>query len=186
MLFAVHPHRFAFLPPLALAAATGGLATTAITAILDDWMLYAQRAPRLPWLSNLVVTQRLLACTWSFALAGTTGNDPAIRARLLRILAQDVTFLIPRLGDSAPNNHLLIDRFVEWFVALLLPELTPRAIDVARAEAAWLAELERQTYADGGSFEHSTHYHRLACEAAAGYLLLSDANDRPVPEPARQ
>lgn len=185
LLFAAHPHRFAFLPPLAVAAATGGLATESLTAILDDWMRFAERDPRVPFASNLVVTQRVIACTWAFALAGIDDLSFSIRGQLLRILQQDVAFLLPRLGNSAPNNHLLVDRFAAWFIALLLPELAPAPIDLADAETAWVTELERQTYEDGGSFEHSTHYHRFACEMAACYLLLSVLNDRAVPNSAK-
>lgn len=186
LLFAAHPHRFAFLPPLTVAAATGGLAIQSLTGILDDWMRYAERDARVPFASNLVVTQRVIACAWAFALAGIDELASGIREQLLRILRQDVAFLVPRLGHSVPNNHLLVDRFAAWFIALLLPELARAPIDLAAAETAWLTELERQTYEDGGSFEHSTHYHRFACEMAAGYLLLSALNDRTVPDSARQ
>jgi hypothetical protein len=39
-----------------------------------------------------------------------------------------------------------------------------------------LTELGRQIYLDGTSFEHSVHYHELACEMALSYLLLSRRN----------
>lgn len=181
LLFAVYPHRFGFLPRLALAVAVGGHAHTELGALLDDWMRFAQHEPELTFCSNLVVIQRLLASTWAFAFLGIATEKTAVRWSMLKIVAQDVAFLLPRLGDSYPNNHLLLDRFAGWFIALLLPELLPREAQLAKAEASWISELERQTYDDGGSIEHSTHYHGLASEMGAAYLLLAAANGRVVP-----
>lgn len=181
VLFAVRPHRFGFLPQLALATAIGSHPRAELIALIDDWTHFAQRDPVLPFCSNLVVIQRLLATAWAFAFMGITSGELEVRWRLFKIIGQDVLFLLPRLGDSYPNNHLLLDRFAAWFIALLLPEILPGDTDLADREGAWIAELERQTYDDGGSIEHSTHYHGLAAEMGAAYLLLADANTYAVP-----
>lgn len=182
VLFPVRPHRFGFAPRLALATADEGYACAEFAALLSDWMRCAARNPDLPFISNLVVTQRLIACACAFYFLRAPSIAPhgrdalAVSSLLLQILAEDVRFLLPRIGDSYPNNHLLIDRFAGWVIAALFPEFSDRRLDVRKSEDEWLAELERQTYEDGGSFEHSVHYHGLAAEAAAAWLLLKRAN----------
>jgi len=79
--------------------------------------------------------------------------------------------LTPRLGFSAPNNHLLADRFISCFIQMVIPEFSQQI--EFDAERKFREELLRQTYDDGGSFEHSAHYHEFACEMGAAYLLLS-------------
>lgn len=184
-LYPVRPHRFAFAPRMAMAVLYGELPAAAFAEILEDWMAFAARGESaLPYLSTLVVIQRLLALSWAHAFLAAAPESPGgLRAELdvLRILHADLAFLLPRLGASYPNNHLLADRFAAWYIHLLFPELTPGDGGVEGCEAAWLAELERQTYADGTGFEHSLHYHELACEMAASYVLLCRRNGRAVP-----
>jgi hypothetical protein len=180
LLFAVHPHRFAFMPSLALTVATRGDSQKPLVALLDDWTRYARAAPDLPFCSNLVVIQRLIANTWALAFLGIADGEREARWRVLSIIGQDIDFLRTRLGASYPNNHLLLDRFAAWYIALLLPEWLSSDARVEHAEKAWLEELVRQTYDDGGSVEHCAHYHGLAAEMAAAYLLLLQANERPI------
>ena len=182
LLFAIHAHRFAFAPRLALAVAGGAVSEELMIDLLNDWMRYAAANPSLPFFSNLVAIQRTIASTWAFAFLGSAHGEliAACRFALLKIIAQDVAFLVPRLGDSFPNNHLLVDRFAQWLFAVVFPELLPYRADAEAAEARWLAELRSQTYADGGSVEHSVHYHGLACEMAAAHVLLSRAQDRAI------
>ena len=182
LLRAVRPHRFAFVTRYALAVCGGALPPEDLLALLEDWMRFASARSALPFSSNLVATQRLLACTWACAIlagAARCAELECCRLALLRIVAADAQYLRPRLGESAPNNHLLLDRFAGWFMASLYPELGESRRDAAALEAAWLAELRRQTYPDGGSFEHSTHYHAGATEMAVAYLLLKRRHGAP-------
>jgi len=139
----------------------------------------------LPYCSALVVIQRLLALSWAHAFVlALPGPDDAtsirLHANILRILHADIDFLLPSLGKSAANNHLLADRFASWYIQLLFPEFVDGAVDLEVCEAAWLAELERQVYPDGTGFEHSLHYHEFGCEMAAAYVLLCRRNSRPI------
>lgn len=181
LLFTIHAHRFAFAPRLALAVTRNAVSERHLLDLLDDWMRYAAANPRLPFFSNLVAIQRLIASTWAFLFLGARrdGVDEC-RLALLKIIAQDIVFLVPRLGDSFPNNHLLLDRFTQWLIAVVFPEFLRELPDVAVTESRWLAELRSQTYADGGSVEHAVHYHGLACEMASAYVLLSRVQGRPV------
>lgn len=178
LLIRVFPHRFAFAPRLALAGCTGDVAVDDFRLLLRDWMRFARDEPELPFCSSLVVLQRLLACSWAFAfLAAASAESVECRFDLLQIIGQDVEYLLPRLGKAHPNNHLLADRFADWYIATLYPELRAPA-NLAALEETWTRELLRQTYDDGGSFEHSVHYHALAVEMACAYLLLARANGR--------
>jgi hypothetical protein len=170
----VRPHRFAFVPRLALAVVGGVLPAAPLAALLEDWMRFARLQPALPYISNLVVTQRLLACTCAIAWLADVPAARAARQALMAIADADVAYLAPRLGDSYPNNHLLVDRFAAWFIAVVLDDACVPAQRTA-LETQWLAELRRQTHDDGGSFEHSSAYHAHATEAAAVYLTIKRA-----------
>ena len=185
-LYSVRPHRFGFAPRHALAVLYGEEPAAVLANILEDWMAFVTRGTsEFPYCSALVVIQRLLALSWAHAFAmALPGPDDAANTRLhaniLRILHADIGFLLPRLGKSAANNHLLADRFASWYIHLLFPEFVDDAMDLEVCEAAWLAELERQVNSDGTGFEHSLHYHELGCEMAAAYVLLCRRNSRPI------
>jgi hypothetical protein len=186
-LYSIRPHRFVFAPRHALAVLYGAESAEVLAGVLEDWMAFAERSKsELPYCSALVVIQRLLSLSWAmaFIMAVPDGGDSAatrLHADVLRILHADICFLMPRLGKSAPNNHLLADRFASWYIRLLYPEFVRGPVDLDAHEALWLAELDRQIYPDGTSFEHSLHYHEFACEMAAAYVLLCRRNSRPVP-----
>jgi hypothetical protein len=186
-LYSIRPHRFGFAPRHALAVLYGAESAEVLAEVLEDWMAFAERGKsELPYCSALVVIQRLLSLSWarSLIMAVPDLGDSAVarlHADILRILHADICFLMPRLGKSAPNNHLLADRFASWYIRLLFPEFVRGPADLDAHEALWLAELDRQIYPDGTSFEHSLHYHEFACEMAAAYVLLCRRNSRPIP-----
>ena len=189
-LYGLRPHRFGFLPRLAMAAHVGRDTVPALTDTLDGWMANARAGDPRPYFSNLVVIYRLLAvglaAPWCAALA-RQGQAPADRLcrQLLTVLAADIGYLVPRLGQSAPNNHLLADRFAGVLVALAWPELWPKSapkMDLPDLEKAWFEELDRQFYDDGGNFEQSVHYHELGVEMAVTWLAIARRAGRPVPD----
>jgi hypothetical protein len=185
-LYSIRAHRFGFAPRHALAVLYGEEPAAVLADILEDWMAFVTRGTsEFPYCSALVVIQRLLALSWAhaFVMALPGPDDPThirLQANILRILRADIVFLLPRLGKSAANNHLLADRFASWYIQLLFPELVDVAVGLDVCEAAWLAELERQVYPDGTGFEHSLHYHEFGCEMAVAYVLLCRRNSRPI------
>jgi hypothetical protein len=126
-----------------------------------------------------------LLLAWPFQAAlGRPGDDAALASlqrRALQILYEDSRFLRAVDGGGVGNNHRLAERLADWLSAVLLPEFD-HALAREEAETAWLDELHRQTYDDGGSFEQSVHYQEHACELAVVYLLLSRRNGWPIPE----
>jgi hypothetical protein len=185
-LHAKRPHRFAFAPRSALASIDEPAAGVALHETLECWVAYAESA-RDPvcYDSNLIVIQRILALSWCWAFLAarpprTERGGLDLELLVLRILHADTRYLEPRLGHSVPNNHLLADWFAGWYLQQVLPEFLDRP---AKAyEESFRDELLRQTYPDGGSFEHSLHYHEFACEMGSAYLLLCARLGRP-PDP---
>ncbi len=183
ILYPVRPHRFGFAPRLAFAALHGRDTLAVLGTVLKGWMSRAASGRgRDPYVSNLVVIYRVLALSWTWALVAghpdaAVHDDGDLEFTLLKILYADARHLAPRLGDSYPNNHLLADGFAAWYLATLFPGFLGPAQDwPLEGETLWLNELRRQVYGDGGSFEHSIHYHELVCEMTVAYVLLSRRN----------
>ncbi len=186
-MYAKRPHRFSFVPRHAWACLEWPGAATTLRGMLESWMRHAEEGSNsLCYDSNLGVFQRLLALLWGWAfLAARSPVENAdglgLEWLIWRLIEADVRYLEPLLGDSFPNNHLLADRFAAWFLATLLPEMLDEC--PSDVEQRWCEELLAQTYPDGGSFEHSSHYHEFASEMSAAYLVLAGCNGL-KPDPA--
>jgi hypothetical protein len=181
----VRPQRFAFMPRQAQAILLDQVEPKQLVALLDAWMRYAGTPGKIyPYFSSLVVAQRLIACSWALTLIvgfpERRSSLTQLRQRLVAIVAADIAYLEPRAGDAFPNNHLLMDRFIAWFAAAMFPELHTTPPKVDELKKAWCDELMRQTYEDGGGFEHSLHYHEFACEMALIYLMTMRATSTPL------
>jgi len=176
-LYAIRPHRFAFAPRQALACLYDANAAMRLHGMLEAWIDCASNSRSLNCYSgNLVVIQRILALSWCWAFLAGRGElarqeEQALEWLILKIIRSDVHYLEPRLGQSAPNNHLLADRFAAWYLRTVFPEFLV-GLETGQEEQQWHDELLSQTYQDGGGFEHSAHYHEFACEMGAAYLLL--------------
>ncbi len=185
-LYAAQPHRFGFLPRLAIAALHGDNTVPLIARLLSTWTDAVAAGEPECYHSPLAVLYRVLACSWALVLVGGGDAPEPLRNEvvftLLKILAADRDYLQPTIGQSYPNNHLLADGFAAWYVGLLFPEFGDAESLRARGDALFVQELRRQFFADGGNFEHSTHYHELGCEMASAYVLLARRNGQALPE----
>ncbi len=189
-LYGVRPHRFGFLARWALACHYDGGLIAPLEEVLAGWMALAKQPGGHPaFKSSHVVVYHFVALllAWPFlATLEDPGGDcalAALRRRALLILYEGSRHLRDAAGNSVANNHLLAERFADWLTAALLPEFD-HAIERPAAEAAWLEELERQVFDDGGSFEHSVHYQEHGCEMAVAFLLLSRRNGWQIPQPS--
>lgn len=180
-LFSAQPHRFGFMPRMALAAHYGLPTLGVIAKLIDRWIATADAGKGQGYLSPLVVLYRVLALSWTFVFAAglRTGKDTSnhdILFNILKVLHADTEYLKDTIGDSYPNNHLLADGFAGWYFGSIFPEFPSAVRSRQKGEEVFLRELRRQFYDDGANFEHSTHYHELGCEMATAYVLLSRRN----------
>ena len=182
--------RLAFLPRLCIAVCHGSVSVDHLETVLRAFSAACEHEEmRFGYPTELVVTQRAIALSWCLVFllslnAGRDGESDVIDNALwltLKILFSDIDFLSADIGHSTANNHLLVDGFAGWYLGSLFPEAKGAAAFCAAGEAIWLAELERQIYGDGGSFEHSAHYHEMACEIALAYYLLKQRNKQELP-----
>ena len=181
-LYSVRPHRFAFAPRAGLACLYDPRAAARLRGTLESWIEAAASGTNpYCYASNLCVIQRILALSWCWTFLAARQPDTdvdgaALELLVLRIIRADIGFLEPQLGNAARNNHLLADRFAGWYLRMTLPEFLQRP--ETSDEGPWRDELLAQTYPDGGSFEHSAHYHEFACEMGVAYLLLCKRHHR--------
>jgi hypothetical protein len=179
-LYSAQPHRFGFLPQLVLAAHYGRATLEPVEALLDGWIDAARAGEPECYHSPLAVLYRVLALSWAWVFAAALPGDDRPRTRvllaMLRILGEDMRYLLPTIGHSYPNNHLLADGFAGWYLGTLYPEFSLAPACRSQGEPLFVSELLRQFLPDGSNFEHSTHYHELGCEMAAAYVLLARRN----------
>lgn len=118
---------------------------------------------------NLIATHDLL-------VSGGFAFDPAFQAVLVRALFEHGHHVINNLEWWADlrANHYLANVVGLQFIAAWLPRAPFVDAWLAFASGEVLAEMESQFLPDGGSFEASTGYHRLAAEMAAYALALLD------------
>ncbi|MDT3680104.1 MAG: alginate lyase family protein [Burkholderiaceae bacterium] len=186
VLYAVRPHRFAFAPRFALAILYEDASPDVLADILEGWVAFANGGTSFyPYLSTLVVIQRSLALSWAYAFVSASSASQSsagvrVRSLILKILQADIDFLFLHLGTGYPNNHLLVERFAAWYFAVVFPEMVPGRRSADELEREFTDEMLRQTYPDGGGFEHSLHYHEFGCEMAAAYLQLNKRRGRSV------
>jgi hypothetical protein len=185
-LYSAQPHRFGFMPRVALAVHDGSATPAIIGTLLDGWIGAAETGERECYHSAMAVLYRVLALTWTFViLAGlpSAAGGPPHEAlfRILLILRADIEYLRGEIGHAYPNNHLLADGFAGWYCGLLFPEFPGADALRGNGEEILARELQRQFYGDGACFEHSTHYQELGCEMGAAYVLLSRRNGVELP-----
>jgi len=177
-IFPDRAHQFAFAVQLARAHAYGAGTIATLTSLLDSWITAVESVTETPaYSSPLIAVHRSIALTWTWALIANSDQcTDHLVSTIFRIILADARFIFSRLGQSPPNNHLLADGFLLWYLGSLFPELLEAERWRHDGEAVFLRELRRQVYEDGTSFEHSVHYHELVCEMVTAYVLLARRN----------
>jgi Heparinase II/III-like protein/Heparinase II/III N-terminus len=171
-------HHFLFAVQLARARVFGPSTRTTLRLLIDSWITATEGRTNSPGYSSpLIAVHRAVALTWTWAfLVGSGEVDPKLEFAIFRIIIADARFVYERLGTSAPNNHLLADGFLIFYLGMLYPELREAEQWRRDGEALFLKELRRQIYEDGTSFEHSVHYHEMVCEMVSAVVILARRN----------
>ncbi len=184
ILYRERPHRFGFVPRLALASVYGhDDALPTLERLVKGWMESVQSQISVLGMQNSfaasshVALYRVVAISWALAFihAKDESNDE-LEFLLLRILYGDALYINQCLPETTANNHLLADGFGLWYLGAIFPEFKSANTWLSRGHQVFCAEMARQIYPDGSSFEQSIHYQEHACEMAAAYLLLSEKN----------
>lgn len=184
ILYRLKPHRFAFTIQLALADHYGTHTLDHLGHLVSTWIrdIHAKTRP-VGYFSNLVAVYRSIALSWTHQiLKASSKRDKVLEFKILLIILNDAKFVSHNLWKSYPNNHLLADGFFLWYLGTIYPEFHEASKWRSRGEKLWLREFKRQIYTDGCSFEHSLHYHELACEMATAYYLLKNRNGEFIPD----
>ena len=190
-LYQLKAHRFWFAPQIALTCLYDNVITSKLHEVFSSWIESFNSNPKpYPYSSNLVVIQRIISLSWAWIFLSAVGHkkeeDYRLLTTILMIIHEDINFLTDRLGTSYPNNHLLIDYFGGWLIALIWPEFVNKDVWLPKYSVLLTNELKQQVYSDGTSFEHSSHYHEFACEIVSAFLVLNERNKIPIPNEIRQ
>ncbi len=186
-LYEVKIHRFQHVPKLLLMYCAKNQYSNDVVIFLRQWQRFASKFTnrKLCFYSNIVVSQRILSCLFSLHLSeAIPGIDLAekedLQSLLVNVLLCDIHYILPQLGNSVSNNHLLIDFFTGWYLQYLYPSLVNSSLS-EDYEKKWEYEFKNQIYSDGANFEHSSHYHKIICEMAVAYYSLCRLNKKIVP-----
>ena len=182
VLYVQQLHRFAFAPRLALAALYGAPSRATLRSLMTGWVAATYGRPNpIAYGSAHLTTHRMLALCWTLAfLQAGQASDDGLEALIFKVLLCDLNFIAECQPSATPNNHSLAESFALWFYGTLFPEFADSLNWRLRGQQDFLAQLERQIYPDGTSFEHSIHYQEQACELVLSYVLLSRRNGLPV------
>jgi hypothetical protein len=154
-------------------------------AQVTEWIGANPPAFGVNWVCTMDVSIR--AVNWLWACQYFLGRSEALTDEFLlafnkSLLAHGRHILgnLERSGDVT-NNHYLADLVGLVYLGLMCPQFR----EAARWREVGLGELwremPRQVYADGGSFEASTSYHRLAAELFLSAILLARLHGVVVP-----
>ncbi len=180
ILYQVSLHRFGFAPQLILANHYGESTLEVFDHIISSWQENAE-SDNLAYLSDLTVISRIISLSWVWLFLAALDKKYypekwRLEYKLLKIIHVDAVFLSNIENQSAANNHLMVYQFSKFYIGTLFPEFSDLNDWTDGQPDAWIAELKRQTYPDGGGFEPSLHYHQLFCETAVAYILLCKKN----------
>ena len=155
---------------------------------IESW---AQGNPYLQgvnWAGPLEVAVRSLSWLWAYQFVRRWQDVPAaLHWEVIKAFYQHGEYLHRHLEFySAPNNHLVGEAAALYLLGSFFPEFGQSA---AWRRLAWdvlAVEPERQFYADGGSTEHSNHYHHYCLGFFVLAMLTRLRQGEPMPEIMRQ
>lgn len=181
-----HLNKMMFLVDLAAAYRTTrdpAFATRAYE-LIDSWCLANPYLVGMNWVSPLDIATRL--AVWSQALAGIADAPLPSEDRCKRIVhavLRQVDYVASHYSEwPIPNNHLIGEAALVHAFAAYWPVWKDSKAWMARAEAALVAEAQRQVLKDGVQYEASVNYHAYALDFFLVYLHVKALHGEP---PAR-
>ena len=155
-----------------------------ITSI-DAWLAANPPALGINWASSLEVSFRMMSWCWTLLLLrdlpSLSGEWVMKVLSAIWVHAEHVRRYLSYY--FSPNTHLTVEALGLVYAGTLFPEFAYAARWRDRGRAILITESERQISADGVHFEQSTCYHRYTVDTYMQFLLLSERNGTPVPQP---
>lgn len=153
-------------------------------AQLEDWMVENQRPWGVNWACTMDVAIRVVNWLWGYHFMKESPSlTDEYRLSFHSSLHTHGRHIWRNLENQGGvnNNHYLANLVGLIFVGILCPEFKEAATWRDFGVKELWRELFKQTYVDGGSFEASTAYHRLATELFLSAALLCQLNLIRVP-----
>jgi hypothetical protein len=148
-------------------------------AEVEDWIKQNQPEYGVNWSCSMDIAIRAVNWLWGYAFFQSSPVlDDNFRLSLCKSLLSHGRHIRANLERTVTfaGNHYLSDIVGLIYLGFLLPELK----EAQDWREFGLKELERemfkQVYRDGGDFEASTSYHRLATELFLSATLLAELN----------
>ena len=150
---------------------------------LDAWMDANPPKLGINWASSLEVAFRSMAWLWAFYFFKASPSfSTATFTRAWKFLYLSARHLESYLSTYfSPNTHLTGEALGLFFLGTLLPEFkeAKRWQDLGRQ--ILINQVPVHVRDDGVYFEQSSYYHRYTTDFYIHFLLLSRANNLPIP-----
>lgn len=150
---------------------------------LEAWMDANPPKLGINWASSLEVAFRSMSWLWAFRFfksSTSLSNDTLQRA--LKFLYLNGRHLESYLSTYfSPNTHLTGEALGLFYIGTLLPEFKDAKRWQKLGSSILIEQLPVHVRPDGVYFEQSSYYHRYTTDFYIHFLLLSRANNLPLP-----
>lgn len=173
--------RLQHLPAVAYVYALDGDARCAalFARQVGDWIVRNPPGLGVNWACTMDVAMRTTSLAWAYSLLRAAPFAASFRERFLKSMLEHGRHIAANLEVGAVlANHYLADVSGLCFLAQTFPAFREAEPWQTLAVDALEREMQHQVYADGGDFEASTSYHRLALELFLLPALLLKRNGR--------
>jgi len=150
---------------------------------LDAWMDANPPKLGINWASSLEVAFRSMSWLWAFHFFKLSPSLSAeVFQRALKFLYLNARHLESYLSTYfSPNTHLTGEALGLFYLGTLLPEFKEAKRWRDLGSSILIEQLPIHVRPDGVYFEQSSYYHRYTSDFYIHFLLLSRANNFPLP-----
>lgn len=171
--------RLQHLPAVAYVAALDGdlRCASLFERQVADWIHRNPPGFGVNWACTMDVAMRATSLSWAYSLLRAMPLGDPFRARFLKSMLEHGRHIAANLEEGpVMANHFLADVSGLCFLGQTFPAFAEASRWLDLCTAALEREMQHQVYPDGGDFEASTSYHRLALELFVLPALLLRRN----------
>jgi hypothetical protein len=150
---------------------------------LEAWMEANPPKLGINWASSLEVAFRSMSWLWAFHLFKSSPSlSTEVFKRALKFLYLNARHLESYLSTYfSPNTHLTGEALGLFYLGTMLPEFKEAKRWRDLGSSILIEQLPIHVRPDGVYFEQSSYYHRYTTDFYLHFLLLSRANNFPLP-----